>query len=313
MCPRLYRAAAQFVHTCWRMSLRESLPQFIIGRELGSGGMGRVFAATDRETGREVALKLTFSRLPAVLLEQHRQEATLMSSTSAPRVPRVHACGHFDDQVWIAMDLIEGESLDMALARGRLSMQQRLQILRDLAETIDHLRLDGIVHGDIKPANIVLDADGRPWLLDFGIAMREGAKPTCVLGTPHIMAPEQLQQSAITHRADVFQLGVLAYDLFASRRPWEASILAAVALAIAERPPADFLSVLSDAAVPHAAELARLAPVVAKSLRADPEQRPSCARAWVGAIDRIMQDCLPMEAAEWVVDYSDEPTVLVAA
>lgn len=295
------------------MSLRENLPQYIIGKEIGSGGMGRVFAATHRVSGREVALKVTFEGLPESLAEQHRREAELLSSTSAPRVPRVYESGHFGDQVWIAMDYIEGESLVIALAQRRLSMQDRLRIMRDIAETVDHLRMDGIVHGDIKPANIVLDADGRPWLLDFGIAMREGSTPTCVLGTPHIMAPEQLRQTEISHRADVFQLGVLAYDLFASRRPWEASILAAVALAIAQRPPADFLAVLADAVVPHQSEMARLAPVVAKSLLADPDQRPAGARAWVSALDRIIKDCLPMEKAEWVGDLHDEPTVLVDA
>ena len=294
------------------MSLTKNLPQFVIGREIGSGGMGRVFVATHRATGRRVALKVTFEGLPENLVQQHRQEAQLMASTTAPRVPRVHASGHFGDQVWIAMDYIEGESLTVALTQGRLSMQQRLRILRDIADTVDHLRQDKVVHGDIKPANILLDREGRPWLLDFGIAMREGARPTSVLGTPHIMAPEQLKQDPITHQADVFQLGALTYELFASRRPWEAALLAAVALSIAQRPPADFLSVLSDAAVPHRAELARLAPLVQKSLRADPEARPACARAWVGALDRIIDSCLPMEAVEWVYDRHDLPTEIAA-
>ena len=293
------------------MSLREKLPQYLIGREIGAGGMGRVFLATHRPTGREVALKVTFEGLPETLMAQHRLEADLLMSTGAPRVPRVHDYGHFDDQVWIAMDFVEGESLAVLLAQGKLSMHQRLTILRDVAETLDYLRLDGIVHGDVKPTNIVVDAAGHPWLLDFGIAMREGDKPSCVLGTPHIMAPEQLQQAPITHRADVFQLGVLAYDLFASRRPWAASILAAVALALAHRPPADFLSVLSDAAVPHRTELARLAPVVTKSLDVNPNCRPSAARAWVGAVERIMQSCLPMEAVQWVCE--DGPAMLYDA
>ena len=292
------------------MSLSARLPQYVIGREIGSGGMGRVFAATHRETGQEVALKMTFEGLPEELVVQHRREAALLASATAPRVPRVFESGQFDDQVWIAMERIDGESLILALGKGGLSMQHRLQILRDIAETVDHLRRDGIVHGDIKPANILIDENGRAWLLDFGVAMHEGATPSCVLGTPHIMAPEQLQQAPITHRADVFQLGVLAYDLFASRRPWEASILAAVALAIAQRPPADFLTVLADAVVPHREEMSRLAPVVKKSLAADPEQRPSGARAWIGALDRIISDVLPMEAVQWVVDPHDAPTVV---
>ena len=300
------------------MSLRNNLPQYVLGRELGAGGMGRVFAATHRDTGREVALKVTFEGLPDALLAQHRREAELLRSTTAVRVPRVHDSGHFGEQVWIAMDCVEGESLAILLAQGRLTMQERLHIMRDIAETVDQLRLDGIVHGDIKPANIIIDGEGRPWLLDFGVAMREGSKPSCVLGTPHIMAPEQLQQAPITHRADVFQLGVLVYDLFASRRPWEAAILAAAALAIAQRPPANFLSVLSDAAVPHASELARLAPVVQKSLQAEPDRRPQCARAWVGALDRIIEDCLPMEAVQWIcedmtVSVYDAATEIVAA
>ena len=295
------------------MSLRETLPQFIFGQEIGAGGMGRVFLATDRETGHQVALKVTFEGLPELLLAQHRREAELLQSTTAPRVPRVYASGHFGDQVWIAMDYVAGESLALALAKGTLSMQQRLQVLRDISETVDHLRQDGIVHGDIKPANIVLDREGRSWLIDFGVATREGSTPSSVLGTPHIMAPEQLRQAAISHQADVFQLGVLAYDLFASRRPWEASVVAAIALALAERPPADFLSVLTDAAVPHQDELARLAPIVMKSLELDPDRRPQCARAWMGAVDRIIEACLPLEAPEWVFDGDEEPTIVIAA
>ena len=275
--------------------------------------MGRVFSATHRKTGRRVALKLTFSGMHESLIAQHQQEAELLRATRAPRVPRVHDCGHFGDQVWIAMDLIEGDTLSVTLAKNGLTMQQRLRIMRDVAETVDHLRRDGIVHGDIKPANIVIDAEGQPWLIDFGIAMREGEQPTCVLGTPHIMAPEQLQQVAISHRADVFQLGVLAYELFARERPWQASMLAAVALAVAKRPPTDFLSVLSDAAVPHRSEMARLGTIVAKSLDVEPDRRPKGARAWVVALDRIIEDCQPVDATEWIcVDLDEQPTVLAA-
>ncbi|MEO1336389.1 MAG: serine/threonine-protein kinase [Myxococcota bacterium] len=301
------------MHTKARMSSKAGWGPYDQGREIGSGGMGRVYEATHRASGRRVALKVTFAGVPANLVAQHQREAELLSATCAPRVPRVHDRGVVDDQVWIAMDYIEGEPLAAALNRGALSMQQRLQIMRDVAETVDHLRRDGVVHGDIKPANIVLDRDGRPWLIDFGVAMREGATPSCVLGTPQIMAPEQLQQTMVTHRADVFQLGVLAYDLFAAQRPWASSMLAAVALAIAERPPADFISVLADAAMPHRSEMVRLARVVAKSLALDPDHRPQCAWAWVGALDRIIDACAVQAAAEWVCTSFDAPTVIVDA
>ncbi len=300
------------------MSLRDDLPDYVFGPEIGSGGMGCVFEATHRSSGRKVALKVTHAGLPGHLLAQHRREAMLLVDATAPRVPKVHASGHFRDQVWIAMDYVEGVTLEHALSQGQLTTQGRLQILRDVAETVDHLRMDGIVHGDIKPANIVLDRAGRPWLLDFGIAMREGAKPTCVLGTPHIMAPEQLEQAAVTHRADVFQLGVLAYELFASRRPWEASMLGAVALAVAQRPPVDFLSVLSDSAAAHRSELARLAPLVQKSLNAEPDRRPFGARAWIGPVERILDACQPAdERGPWVSESLYDPdealTEVVAA
>lgn len=295
------------------MSSQEGLGQYDQGREIGSGGMGRVYEATHRSTGHRVALKITFAGVPQNLIAQHQREAELLDATSAPRVPRVHDHGVVGDQVWIAMDHIDGESLAVALSRGTMSMQQRLQIMRDVAETVDHLRRDGIVHGDIKPANIVLDREGRPWLIDFGVAMREGATPSCVLGTPQIMAPEQLQQTTVTHQADVFQLGVLAYDLFASQRPWASSMLAAVALAIAERPPADFIAVLASAAMPHRSEMMRLATVITKSLALNPDHRPQCAWAWVGALDRIIAACAQQVASEWVCTSFDAPTVLVKA
>ena len=301
------------------MSLREDLPHFSLGPQIGSGGMGRVFEATDRANGRRVAIKVTHPGLPSGLLAQHRQEVELLAATRAPRVPNVYASGQIRDQVWMAMDCIDGVTLEVALRSEQLTMQDRLQILRDVAETVDHLRIDRIVHGDIKPANIVLDESGRPWLLDFGIALPAGAKPTCVLGTPHIMAPEQVRQAEITHRADVFQLGVLAYELFASRRPWEASVLGAAALAVARRPPVDFLSVLSDAAGVYRSELARMAALVQKSLHANPDRRPFGARAWIGPVERIFEACRRADRerpGEWVSEVLSDPaealTVMMA-
>jgi len=194
---------------------------------LGRGGMSTVYRAEDPELDRQVALKV----LPAEFLheptfaERFRREARVAARLEHPNIVPVYAYGIEDRTPWMAMRLIAGGSLKEMLKERRLPPDEALPILRGVADALDAAHIRGIVHRDVKPANILLDEEGRPYLADFGIArlmQSSGAltKTGAMTGTPQYMAPEQARAEQVDHRCDVYSLGVVAYELLTGRVPF---------------------------------------------------------------------------------------------
>ena len=193
---------------------------------IGRGGMGEVVRAWDPTLNRHVALKFLRSDDPE-LEERMLREARVQASVSHPNVCPVYEVGRDEGRIYIAMQYIDGRPLDEA-ARG-LGLEQKVALVRTVAEAVHAAHAVGLVHRDLKPANILVerteDGELKPWVVDFGIARErevEGATVTGqVLGTPGYLSPEQAmgEVSTIDRRSDVFSLGVVLYELLSGSRP----------------------------------------------------------------------------------------------
>ncbi|MGV8039143.1 MAG: WD40 repeat domain-containing serine/threonine protein kinase [Thermoanaerobaculaceae bacterium] len=198
--------------------------------ELGRGGMGTVYRARDPVLDRVLALK-TMS--PSILAEQGMRERFLREARSAARLQHtniviIYEFGEVDGSPFIAMELLEGDDLADAVEKGRLpDLPSRLGVLIQLCDALAYAHRHGVIHRDVKPANIHVLPGGAIKVVDFGIASLEGAggvtRTGVLLGTPSYMAPEQFAGEGIDHRVDQWAVGVLLYELVSGRRPFEAN------------------------------------------------------------------------------------------
>jgi len=224
-------------------------------RKLGHGGMGVVHLA--ERDGKPYAVKLLASgAVSPELRERFRLEADILSRLHHDDIARIIGVGEIlglggVSQPWIAMEYVEGVPVHDFAAREHLDLDARLQLLAAICDAVQHAHSQGIVHRDLKPANILVRANGRPVVLDFGVARLTGGdeRPTelatrtgQLIGTPQYMSPEQVQAepAGITPASDVYSLGMIAYELIAGRVPYEASSVSlhrAIAIILTVEPP----------------------------------------------------------------------------
>jgi TolB-like protein/Tfp pilus assembly protein PilF len=236
------------------MDLRDQLQRtlgtaYSIERELG-GGMSCVFAAEERALGRKVVVKVLPPELSsAISVERFRREITVAARLEHPHIVPLLTAGEAGELLYYTMPFVEGESLRARLAReGALPVREVVRVLREVADALAYAHRHGVVHRDIKPANVLL-SDGHARVTDFGVAKalstaagagRVGPVTATgvALGTPSYMAPEQVAADPETdHRADVYALGVLAYEMLAGRPPFSGSSPQEVLAAQATRAP----------------------------------------------------------------------------
>src|SRR3989454_300394 len=226
--------------------LRAALsPDYRVERELGGGGMSRVFLAEEMELARRVVIKVLPPEMAAgVSIDRFRREIQLAAALQHPHiVPLLHA-GHVGDVLYYTMPLIEGESLRTKLARdGALPIADSVRILRDVVDALAYAHRYGVAHRDIKPDNVLISAH-HAVVTDFGVAkaLGEATGETSLtsvgvtLGTPAYMAPEQAAADPhVDHRCDIYAVGTLAYEMLTGRPPFAGGtaqqVLAAQALA----------------------------------------------------------------------------------
>lgn len=200
--------------------------RYLIGRRIGVGAMGSVFAAEDTWLQTRVALKVPneAARLNPRMRALWSTEATLARRITHPNVCRVYDLIAHDGLQMLTMELIRGETLQRRLApRGRsLDPDHRLGIARALCFGVDAIHRSGIVHRDLKPSNVMIDRRGRTVIIDFGIADRACAPSSPRSGTEGYMAPEQLAGEGVTQKSDLYCLGLVLYELFQDQRPFAA-------------------------------------------------------------------------------------------
>jgi serine/threonine-protein kinase len=222
-------------------------PQYRLERELGRGGMGVVFLATDTTLDRRVAIKVVHPELAPheSITRRFLAEARTIARLRHPNIVAVHAAGSADGLLYYVMDEVAGESLRHKLTRqGRLSPEEVARIVSDVASALDAARRAGVVHRDVKPENVLLDeATGRALLADFGIARAVAAEASgsstgqgVAVGTPVYMSPEQAAGEEIDTRSDLYALGVVAYEMLAGQPPFQGPHRVVVSKHIAERP-----------------------------------------------------------------------------
>src|SRR5579872_4542156 len=196
--------------------------RYTVERELGAGGMATVYLAHDIKHDRRVAIKVLKPELAAVLgAERFVHEIKTTAALSHPHILPLFDSGTADGQLYYVMPYIEGETIREKLNREtQFGISDAVRITREVADALDYAHRHGVIHRDIKPENILLH-DGRPMVMDFGIALAVSAaaggrmtETGLSLGTPHYMSPEQATADReITGRSDIYSLGSVLYEM----------------------------------------------------------------------------------------------------
>jgi serine/threonine protein kinase len=202
--------------------------RYDIERQVGQGGMATVFAAWDRQYERRVALKVLRPDIASSIgSDRFRTEARIVGQLSHPHVLPLLEAGEADGLLYFSMPFAGEESLRQRVARsGRLSLRDALRITREVGDALAYAHDHGVVHRDVKPANILL-IEGHAVVADFGVASlvdaagrARGETSGTLIGSPAFMSPEQVTQSgSVDHRSDQYSLGCVLYEMLAGARP----------------------------------------------------------------------------------------------
>jgi serine/threonine protein kinase len=285
---------------------QDKIAHYRIVRQLGAGGMGLVYEAEDTKLGRRVALK--FLKESTIhdpgAMDRFLREARSASALNHPGICTVHAIEECDGRTFIAMELLEGESLDKVLVRGTMPIAHCVEVCIEIADALDAAHKKGIVHRDIKPANIFLTSRGTTKILDFGLAKLmevEGGpsedtlaesetmfqtKAGTTVGTVVYMSPEQARGETLDARTDLFSLGSVMYGMVTGRHPFQGSTSAVIFANILHAAPVSPVHFNSD--IP--AELER---IINKLLEKDREMRYQVAAELRADLKRLLRELEP--------------------
>jgi tRNA A-37 threonylcarbamoyl transferase component Bud32 len=211
-------------------AVRAAFPQFEVLSLIGTGGMGAVFKVRQPQLDRFVALKILAPQRTddARFAERFQREAQALARLNHPSIVTIHDFGQAGGFYFLLMEFVDGVNLRQAMKAGRFTPEQALAIVPPVCEALQYAHEHGIVHRDIKPENLLLDKDGRVKIADFGIARMLDADGSDVgvaesqpHGTPQYMAPEQKEHRITDHRADIYSLGLVLYELLTGELPAE--------------------------------------------------------------------------------------------
>ena len=226
------------------LKIGDTVAHFRLLEVLGEGGLGRVFGALDTRLMRNVALKVITNELAeSRTLERFFLEARAAAVVDHPGVVRMYELG-FQPVRYLAMELVRGQSLHQYAKRG-LSVEQAVDLVRQLLDALSAVHTQGIVHRDLKPANMMVDEQGRLKLMDFGLAMTDSLDPSHIgwneqVGTPQYMAPECVAKGLgnVDQASDLFAVGILLYQLLTGQLPFYGESNAEIFEAILQEEPA---------------------------------------------------------------------------
>ncbi|HEV8629344.1 MAG TPA: serine/threonine-protein kinase [Thermoanaerobaculia bacterium] len=294
------------------MTIPPFIARYRVDGEVGRGGMGIVYRAHDPELDREVAIKLISLPHDAAhevrdeLEKRFRREAKAAARVRHPGVVAIHDVGITETGLFLVMELVPGDSLAHRLERGAFPDRgAALELVARAAEALAAAHAAGLVHRDVKPANILLSPDGRVMLTDFGVArsldeVSELTRTGMVVGSPAYMAPEQLQGAAVDGRTDLFSLGVVLYELLLRKRPFPAQSITTLLYQILHEDPLADPAILRELDPSTAAVLRRL---LAKA----PADRFPDAAAAAAAVRHLPLEALPIDETPTVPRLAAPP------
>lgn len=271
----------------------QSLGRYHILEQLGEGGMAVVYKAYDTRLETDVAVKVirTENVLPSALersLKRFEREAKALARLTHPNIVKVMDYGEFEGKPYLVMEYLPGGTLKQKLGKP-ISWNDAISILLPIAKALDFAHRQNMIHRDVKPSNILITADGEPMLTDFGIAKIIDDDATvdltgtsAAVGTPEYMAPEQATAKTVDHRADIYALGVVLYEMVTGRKPFVADTPMAVLIKHATESlprPSQFVTNLPDDAEK----------IMLKALSKNPNERyqsmGELAAAWQGVME----------------------------
>jgi serine/threonine protein kinase/Tfp pilus assembly protein PilF len=231
----------------------KDISHYKVIEKLGQGGMGEVYLAEDTKLNRKVALK--FLPIQYVsdrdLKTRFKREGQAAAALNHPNIITIHEVSEYEGRPYMAMEYVEGGSLKDLIGAGKMSVAQVTNLAAQISEGLAKAHQTGIVHRDIKPQNILIDADGRPRICDFGLAkLRREVMLTqtgTTLGTIAYMSPEQARGEQVDHRADIWSLGVVIYEMLTGQRPFKGDHDQGVIYAILNHQPESITGIRPDA------------------------------------------------------------------
>jgi Tol biopolymer transport system component len=303
----------------------KTLSHYSVTAALGAGGMGEVYRATDTALNRDVAIKV----LPAEVaqdperLARFRREAQLLASLNHPNIAAIHGLEEAEGTLFLALELVEGEDLRQRLERGAISLDETLEIAKQIAEALEEAHNKGIVHRDLKPANVKLTPDGKVKVLDFGLAKayegdpasggssmdlsqsptlaRSGTLAGVILGTAAYMSPEQASGKAVDRRADIWSFGVVLFEMLTGPRLFTGETASEILASVIKEEPS--WDALPDGCPPAVVRLLR------RCLRKRPRERLQD----IGDARLELEDVLAGTVEEGRAEPDGGPSAAVAA
>jgi len=279
------------------------IDHYEIIRMLGHGGMSRVYLATDLHNQRRVVLKFPNDDLigDIAVFERYRREAEIGSRLNHPHVQRLLNTDEKRREEYLVVEYIEGQTLRKVLEErgGPLPTDEALRIARQVGEALAYCHEHGVYHRDIKPENIMLQSDGNVKIIDFGIALLQGARRVTwrglseTVGTPDYMSPEQLRGERGTASSDIYAVGIMLYEMLCGRTPFDGENVFAIMNQHVSHDPPSILQYNPDLAP-------ALVTVVMHAIRRDPEKRYKSMRD-------LLADLTHLEEVQPVPYQPDEP------
>ncbi|MGV3724038.1 MAG: serine/threonine protein kinase, partial [Actinomycetota bacterium] len=277
--------------------IETQIPGYEIEGVLGRGHTAIVYRAQFLRLGQAVALKILDPRLASdpEFIGRFRDDLRIAATLEHPNIARVFACGGTGSMCYLSMQLIDGESLGRALQRGAVPVEHAISLVAQIGAALDYAHSRGVIHRDLKPSNVLIRRDGQAFVVDFGLARANRfaalTSPSAGVNAAPYVSPEQCQGARVDHRADLYVLGVILYELLTGRRPFDGPDAMEVYFRHINEPPPPLASVRPGLG-------RKLQRVIDRAMAKDPDERFRCASDLVAELVEAVDQRKPRPSKE---------------